>query len=110
MEQQQRLKMMESGVAELGDIRTLVRWWKKVLAELGREDEGPSMVWKTHRQVGIEVEDRRPGRKSSSLSWPPQAVVDQFLAHLKAQGLEMSQEPLIPGYVLIFWLKPRNLH
>jgi hypothetical protein len=60
---QQKLQMVEFGVTGLAEVRTLVKRWKKVLAELGREDEGPSMVWQTHRQVGIEVEDRRPGEE-----------------------------------------------
>jgi hypothetical protein len=42
-----------------------VKRWKKVVAELAREDEGPAMVWQTRRQVGIEVEDRRRGRRCS---------------------------------------------
>jgi hypothetical protein len=57
---QQKLQMVEFGVAGMEEVRTLVRRWKKVVAELGREEESPAMVWKTHQQVGIEVEDRRP--------------------------------------------------
>jgi hypothetical protein len=69
---QQKLQMVEFGVAGLEEVRTLVKRWKKVLAGLPREDEGPAMVWKTHRPVGIEVEDRGgPGRRCSSPSWPP---------------------------------------
>ncbi len=59
---QQKLQMVEFGVSGLEEMRTLVKRWKQVLAELTREeDEGPSMVWQTRRQVDIEVEDRRPG-------------------------------------------------
>jgi hypothetical protein len=46
---QQKLQMVEFGVDGLEDVRTLVNRWKKVLAGLGREDEGPSTVWKTHQ-------------------------------------------------------------
>ena len=60
---QQKLQMVEFGVAGLEEVRTLVKRWKQVLAGLGREEEGPAMVWKTHQQVGIEVEDRRPGEE-----------------------------------------------
>jgi hypothetical protein len=66
---QQKLQMVEFGVAGLEEVRTLVTRWKKVLAGLGRE-EGPAMVWKTHRQVGIEVEDRRPGEEVPDLPGP----------------------------------------
>ncbi len=69
---QQKLQLMEFGVAGLEEVRTLVKRWKKVLAELaGEEDEGPAMVWKTHRPVGIEVEDRRPGEEVLLTFRPP---------------------------------------
>jgi hypothetical protein len=55
---QQKLQMVEFGVTGLEEVRTLVKSRQKVLAGLGREDEGPAMVWKTHRQVGVELEDR----------------------------------------------------
>ena len=48
---QQHLEMVEFGVAGLEDVRTLVKRWKAVLAELARQ-EAPSMVWQTYRQVG----------------------------------------------------------
>ncbi len=68
---QQRLPMVEFGVSGLAEVRTLVKRWKKVLAGLAREEEGPSMVWQTHRPVGIEVEDRRPGEEVLLTFLPP---------------------------------------
>jgi hypothetical protein len=106
---QQKLQMVEFGVTGLEEVRTLVKRWKKVLAELTREDEGPAMVWKTHRQVGIEVEDRRPGEEVLLIFLAPKLVLERFLADLKAQGLEVMEGPLVPGYVLICRLGAPNL-
>ncbi len=106
---QQKLQMVEFGIRGLADIRTLVKRWKKVLAELAREDEGPSLVWKTNRPVGIEVEDRRPGEEVLLTFLAPREVLERFLADLRQEGLEMSEDPLIPGILLTCRLKPRNL-
>jgi hypothetical protein len=105
----QQLQMVEFGVTGLAEVRLLMNRWKQVLAELGREEEGPAMVWKTHRQVGIEVEDRRPGEEVFLTFLAPQPVMARFLADLRAQGLEVCEEPFIPGYVLICRLGNRNL-
>ncbi len=83
---QQQLQMVEFGVSGLEEVRTLVKRWKKVVAELAKEDEGPSMVWQTHRQVGIEVEDRRPGEEVLLTFLAPPEILARFLADLKAQG------------------------
>ena len=106
--EQQRLKMVEFGVAGLADIRTLLSRWKKVLAYPTRES-GPSVVMKTYRQVGIEVEDRRPGAEVLLTFLAPREVLERFLADLKAQGLEVFEEPIVPGVVLTCRLKPPNL-
>ena len=58
---EQKLQMVEFGVSGLEEVRTLLKRWKKVVAGLAGED-GPSLVWKTRRRVGVEVEDRRPGQ------------------------------------------------
>ena len=97
---QQQLQMVEFGVAGLAEVRTLVKRWKKVLAELGREEEGPAMVWQTHRQVGVEVEDRQPGEEVLLTFLAPKEALERFLADLKGQGLEVCEEPLIPGVVM----------
>jgi hypothetical protein len=106
--EQQRLEMVEFGVAGLGDIRTLLKQWKKVLAYPTRES-GPSVVMKTYRQVGIEVEDRRPGEEVLLTFLAPREVLERFLADLRGQGLEVCEEPLIPGVAMTCRLKPRNL-
>ena len=50
---EQKLQMVEFGVVGLEEVRTLVKRWQQVLAGLAKEDEGPTMVWQTRRQVGI---------------------------------------------------------
>jgi len=106
MEQQQRLEMVEFGVTGLKDIRILLGRWKKVLAA---REAGPSVVMKTYRQVGVEVEDRRPGQEVLLTFLAPPEVLASFLADLRAQGLEVREEPLIPGVLLTCRLGPRNL-
>ncbi len=106
---QQKLQMVEFGVAGLEEVRTLVKRWKQVVAELAKEDEGPAMVWQTRRQVGIEVEDRRPGEEVLLTFLAPREVVEKFLADLRGQGLEVSEEPLIPGVAISCRLRARNL-
>jgi hypothetical protein len=39
----------------------------------------------------------------------PREVLERFLADLRQQGLEVCEEPLIPGVVITCRLKPRNL-
>jgi hypothetical protein len=107
---EQKLQMVEFGVSGLEEVRTLVKRWKQVLAGLAREeDEGASMVWQTRRQVGIEVEDRRPGEEVLLTFLAPREVLERFLADLRGQGLEVTEEPLIPGVAISCRLKPRNL-
>ena len=106
---QQKLQMVEFGVAGLEEVRTLVKRWKKVLAGLAKEDEGPTMVWQTRRPVGLEVEDRRPGEEVLLTFLAPREVVERFLADLRAEGLEVCEEPLIPGVAITCRLGQRNL-
>jgi hypothetical protein len=106
---QQKLQMVEFGVSGLEEVRTLVKRWKRVVAELAKEDEGPTMVWQTRRQVGIEVEDRRPGEEVLLTFLAPREVVERFLADLRGQGLEVCEEPLIPGMAITCRLGARNL-
>jgi hypothetical protein len=105
---QQKLQMVEFGVAGLEEIRTLVQRWKQVLAELAKEDEGPTMVWQTRRQVGIEVEDRRPGEEVLLTFLAPREVLERFLADLRREGLEVCEEPLIPGLAISCRLGARS--
>jgi hypothetical protein len=105
---EQKLQMVEFGVAGLAEVRTLLKRWKTVVAGLGR-DIGPSQVWKTHRQVGVEVEDRRPGEEVLLTFLAPKEVLERFLADLRHQGLEVTEEPLVPGLATICRLGARNL-
>jgi hypothetical protein len=98
----------EFRVKGLGEVRTLLARWKAVLAGLSPE-AGPHMVMKTYRQVGIEVEDRRPGQEVFLTFLAPKLVLERFLADFRHQGLEVCEEPLIPGVVLICRLGSRNL-
>jgi hypothetical protein len=107
--EQQQLQMVEFGVSGLEDIRTLVKRWKQVVAGLAKEDEGPTMVWQTRRQVGIEVEDRRPGEEVLLTFLAPREVIERFLADLRGQGLEVSEESLIPGVAITCRLGARKL-
>src|SRR3974377_1141522 len=100
--------MVEFGVSGLEEVRTLVTRWKKVLAGLGQEDEGPAMAWKHPRQVGIEVEDRRPGEEVLLTFLAPREVLERFLADLRQEGLEVCEEPLIPGVAITCRLGARN--
>ncbi len=107
---QQKLQMVEFGVSGLEEVRTLVKRWKKVLAGLTKEaEEGPTMLWQTHRQVGIEVEDRRPGEEVLLTFLAPREVLERFLADLRQEGLEVCEEPLIPGLATTCRLGARSL-
>ena len=105
---QQQLQMMEFGVSGLAEVRTLVKQWKKVLAGLAGGGV-PSQVWQTHRQVGIEVEDRRPGEEVLLTFLAPKEVLTRFLADLRQEGLEVMEEPLVPGLAIICRLGRLNL-
>ena len=104
----QQLQMMEFGVSGLAEVRTLVKQWKKVMAGLAGE-EVPSQVWQTYRQVGVEVEDRRPGEEVLLTFLAPREVLERFLADLRGQGLEVCEEPLIPGLAITCRLGDRSL-
>ena len=106
--EQQRLQLVEFGVTGLKEVRTLMSRWKKVWANLAREGV-PAAVWQTHRQVGVEVEDRRPGQEVLLTFLAPKEVLERFLADLRGQGLEVCEEPLIPGVATTCRLGSRNL-
>ena len=38
----------------------------------------------------------------------PKDVLERFLADLRQEGLEVSEDPLIPGVLLTCGLKPRK--
>jgi hypothetical protein len=102
-----QLEMMEFGVSGLAEVRTLVKRWQQLVAGLAKE-EGPALAWQTHRQVGVEVEDRRPGAEVLLTFLAPKLVLERCLADLRHQGLEVIEEPLVPGVVLTCRLGSRN--
>ena len=106
---EQKLQMVEFGVVGLEEVRTLVKRWQQVLAGLAKEDEGPTMVWQTRRQVGIEVEDRRPGEEVLLTFLAPREGLERFLADLRQEGLEVCEKPLIPGLAITCRLGARSL-
>ena len=106
---EQKLQMVEFGVSGLEEVRILLKRWKKVLAEPAKEDEGPYQVWRTHRPVGVELEDRRPGEEVLLTFLAPREALERFLADLRAEGLEVTEEPLIPGVAFTCRLGARNL-
>ena len=50
---EQKLQMVEFGVAGLAEVRTLLKRWKKVVAELAQEDEAPypSLIFKSYHRL-----------------------------------------------------------
>jgi hypothetical protein len=60
-------------------------------------------------QLGIEVDAQRPGEEVLLTFLAPKEMLARFLADLKAQGLEVCKEPLIPGVVVICRLGARSL-
>jgi len=85
----QPLEMMEFGVTGLAEVRTLAKRWKKVVAGLAGED-GPSLVWKTRRRVGVEVEDRRPGQGVLLTFLAPKEVCPKLRENYFSRKLVLS--------------------
>ena len=93
----QRLEMVEFGVAGLEEVRTLLKRWKAVLGELSRE-WGPSMVMQTHRQVTVEVEDRRPGEEVLLYLPGPQGGPGALPGRPQAAGAGGERRPPHPRH------------
>ena len=93
---QPRLEMVEFKVARLEDIRTLLLRWRAVLAELS-DAARPHMVMRTYRQVGVEVEHRRPGMEVLLTFLAPREVLRRFKEDLRNQGFTVQEELLLPG-------------
>jgi hypothetical protein len=104
-----RLQMVQFGVAGLSDIRTLLSRWRAVLAGLA-DEPGPSLVLQTYRQVGVEVEHRRPGDEVLLTFLAPPEVLRRFQADLRAQGLAVQEDHLIPGFLTTCRLLPGPKH
>jgi hypothetical protein len=94
---QPRLEMVEFTVERINDIRTLLVRWRKVLAELEDTQAGLKGVIPTCRQVGVEVEHRRPGLEVLLTFLAPPEVLRRFKADLRNQGLTVQEELLLPG-------------
>jgi hypothetical protein len=60
-----------------------------VLAELARE-AAPSMVMQTHRQVTVEVEDRRPGEEVLLTFLAPKEVCPKLRENYFSRKLVLS--------------------
>ena len=58
----------------------------------------------------VEVEGRRPGEEVLLTFMAPKAVLERVLADLRQEGLEVCEEPLIPGVVMTCRLGARNLY
>jgi hypothetical protein len=94
---QERLEMVQFTVERIGDIRTLLVRWRTVLAELEETQMGIKGVVPTFRQVGVEVEHRRPGMEVLLTFLAPPEVLRRFKADLRDQGLTVQEELLLPG-------------
>jgi hypothetical protein len=93
---QQGLEMVQFTVEALEDIRTLLLRWRQVLAEL-EEAARPSMVMRTYREVGVDLQHRRPGMEVFLTFLAPPEVLRRFRADLQDQGLVVQEELLLPG-------------
>ena len=103
-----RLKLVQFGVSGLADIRILWTRWQAVLSRLGKE-AAPAPDIAPYRQVGVEVEWRRPGEEVCLNFVAPPALLECFLNDLKEQRLAFSEEEVIPWMVVKCRLKPRSL-
>ena len=52
---------------------------------------------------------RRPGEEVFLTFLAPREVLERFLADLRGQGLEVTEEPLVPGLAVTCRLGTRNL-
>jgi hypothetical protein len=63
----------------------------------------------TSLRDSVEVEDRRPGEEVLLTFLAPREILERFLADPRAQGLEVCEEPLIPGLAVTCRLGVRSL-
>jgi hypothetical protein len=57
----------------------------------------------------VALKDRRPGEEVLLTFLAPREILERFLADLKGQGLEVTEEPLIPGVVVTWRLGAHRL-
>ena len=103
-----RLKLVQFGVSGLQDIRILCTRWQAVLTRL-RKEAVPASDFTAYRQVGVEVEWRRPGEEVCLNFLAPPALLERFLNDLKEQGWAFSEEEVIPWMVVKCRLIPPSL-
>jgi len=94
---QPRLEMVEFKVARLEDIRTLLTRWRAVLAELKDTEAGLKGVIPTFRQMGVDLQHRRPGMEVLLTFLAPREVLRRFKEDLRNQGYTVQEELLLPG-------------
>jgi len=94
---QQRLEMVQFTVERIGDIRTLLVRWRQVLAELQDNQAGLKGVIPTFRQVGVDLQHRRPGMEVLLTFLAPPEVLRRFKEDLRSQGYTVQEELLLPG-------------
>ncbi len=94
---QERVEMVQFTVERLGDIRTLLVRWRAVLAGLQDNQAGLQGVIPTFRQVGVEVEHRRPGMEVLLTFLAPPEVLRRFKEDLRGQGYTVQEDLLLPG-------------
>jgi hypothetical protein len=94
-----RLKLVQFGVSGLEDVRTLCTRWQAVL-DLLTQETGSNPELEAWRQVGVEVEWRRPGEEVFLNFLAPPALLDRFLDDLREQGLTFSEQQVIPWLVV----------
>ena len=93
----QRLEMVQFTVERLKDIRTLLVRWRAVLAGLEDTQAGLRGVIPTCRQVGVDLQHRRPAMEVLLTFLAPKEVLRRFKADLRDQGLTVQEELLLPG-------------
>jgi hypothetical protein len=89
-----RLCQLEFGVACLGDIRSLLKVWQRVLAREGLGDSQASLV-------NVSIEDRRPGEEVRLVFQADQGVLNRFLSTLTDADFGYVCRDLLPGLLTL---------
>jgi len=104
------LEMLQFTVERLEDIRTLLVRWRAVLAELKDTEAGLRGVIPTFREVGVDLQHRRPGLEVLLTFLAPREVIRRFREDLRDQGLTVQEELLLPGVLSACRLLPGPKH
>jgi hypothetical protein len=103
-----RLKLVQFGVSGLQDIRNPCHRWQAVL-DLLTQETSTAPGFRGYRQVGVEVEWRRPGEEVFLNFLAPPGLLERFLNDLKEQGWAFSEEEVIPWMVVRCRLIPSTM-